>query len=120
MKEFDIKETGMFVPDGFFDKFQKELEAKIDQQEAEKLKIKAAKKQLSIRRWSIAACACLIIGLSPVVWHFMKEPSAAQSEIIDPLYSQVDYSDSDIESEDEIMVSMISDMDIYENFYAEL
>ena len=125
MKEFDIEETGMFVPKGFFDKFQEELEAKIDQMEAEKLDIIAAKKRqeaaekkLLLRRWSIAACTALLIGISPFVWKFMNQqpssPEASNIAMVETTQS------SDIESEDEMMVFMVSDLDIYENFYADL
>lgn len=125
MKEFDIEETGMFVPKGFFDKFQEELEAKIDQMEAEKLDIIAAKKRqeaaekkLLLRRWSIAACTALLIGISPFVWKFMNQqatsPEASNIAMVESTQT------SDIESEDEMMVFMVSDLDIYENFYADL
>ena len=125
MKEFDIEETGMFVPKGFFDKFQEELEAKIDQMEAEKLDIIAAKKRqeaaekkLLLRRWSIAACAALLIGISPFVWKFMNQQNASPE--ISNLAMVESTQASDIESEDEMMVFMVSDLDIYENFYADL
>lgn len=125
MKEFDIEETGMFVPKGFFDKFQEELEAKIDQMEAEKLDIIAAKKRqeaaekkLLLRRWSIAACTALLIGISPFVWKFMNQqtssPEVSNIAMVESTQA------SDIESEDEMMVFMVSDLDIYENFYADL
>lgn len=125
MKEFDIEETGMFVPKGFFDKFQEELEAKIDQMEAEKLDIIAAKKRqeaaekkLLLRRWSIAACTALLIGISPFVWKLMNQqtssPEASNIAMVETTQS------SDIESEDEMMVFMVSDLDIYEYFYADL
>lgn len=125
MKEFDIEETGMFVPKGFFDKFQEELEAKIDQMEAEKLDIIAAKKRqeaaekkLLLRRWSIAACTALLIGISPFVWKFMNQQNASPE--ISNLTMVESTQASDIESEDEMMVFMVSDLDIYENFYADL
>ncbi len=125
MKEFDIEETGMFVPKGFFDKFQEELEAKIDQMEAEKLDIIAAKKRqeaaekkLLLRRWSIAACTALLIGISPFVWKFMNQQTASPE--ISNLAMVESTQASDIESEDEMMVFMVSDLDIYENFYADL
>lgn len=125
MKEFDIEETGMFVPKGFFDKFQEELEAKIDQMEAEKLDIIAAKKRqeaaekkLLLRRWSIAACTALLIGISPFVWKFMNQQNASPE--ISNLAMVESTQASDIESEDEMMVFMVSDLDIYENFYADL
>lgn len=125
MKEFDIEETGMFVPKGFFDKFQEELEAKIDQMEAEKLDIIAAKKRqeaaekkLLLRRWSIAACAALLIGISPFVWKFMNQQIASPE--VNNLAIVESTQASDIESEDEMMVFMVSDLDIYENFYADL
>lgn len=125
MKEFDIEETGMFVPKGFFDKFQEELEAKIDQMEAEKLDIIAAKKRqeaadkkLLLRRWSIAACTALLIGISPFVWKFMNQQNASPE--VNNLAMVESTQASDIESEDEMMVFMVSDLDIYENFYADL
>lgn len=125
MKEFDIEETGMFVPKGFFDKFQEELEAKIDQIEAEKLDIIAAKKRqeaaekkLLLRRWSIAACTALLIGISPFVWKFMNQQNASPE--VSNLAMVESTQASDIESEDEMMVFMVSDLDIYENFYADL
>lgn len=125
MKEFDIEETGMFVPKGFFDKFQEELEAKIDQMEAEKLDIIAAKKRqeaaekkLLLRRWSIAACTALLIGISPFVWKFLNQRTASPE--VNNLAMVESAQASDIESEDEMMVFMVSDLDIYENFYADL
>ena len=125
MKEFDIEETGMFVPKGFFDKFQEELEAKIDQMEAEKLDIIAAKKRqeaaekkLLLCRWSIAACTALLIGISPFVWKFMNQQNASPE--VNNLAMVESTQASDIESEDEMMVFMVSDLDIYENFYADL
>lgn len=125
MKEFDIEETGMFVPKGFFDKFQEELEAKIDQMEAEKLDIIAAKKRqeaaekkLLLRRWSIAACTALLIGISPFVWKFMNQQTSSPE--VSNLAMVESTQASDIESEDEMMVFMVSDLDIYENFYADL
>lgn len=125
MKEFDIEETGMFVPKGFFDKFQEELEAKIDQMEAEKLDIIAAKKRQEaaekkslLRHWSIAACTALLIGISPFVWKFMNQQTSSPE--VSNLAMVESTQASDIESEDEMMVFMVSDLDIYENFYADL
>ena len=131
MKEFDVKETGMFVPEGFFDKFQKELEEKIDQQEAQKLDILAAKKRaeeakkaterrLRIQHWSIAACACLLIGLASFAWFNFDASQTTHESVAVPMeVAQADNFVSDIDSED-IVVSMVSDLDIYENFYADL
>ena len=126
MKEFDIKETGMFVHEGFFDKFQKELEAKIDEQEAQKLDIlkakRAAEERRSImaRRWAIAACACVLIGMAPFAWIYFDNSSNPQEPVsVHEGLAQLETIETDMES-DEIMGCMISDLDIYENFYADL
>lgn len=111
--EFGTRETGMFVPDGFFAEFQKNLEHKIDIEAAKK-----AQRKISIRRWSIAASICLLLGLAPVAWNiFSKDNAEPQSQTAD-VYAETDYYE-DMNS-DEIMVSVISDLDIYETFYANL
>ena len=106
--EFGTRETGMYVPAGFFIEFQKDLESKID---------KKVQRHIAIRRWSIAASICLLLGLAPVAWQFFSSPSNPQQPASE-IYAETDiYEDFDSE---EIMVSAISDLDIYEYFYADL
>ena len=104
--EFGTRETGMFVPEGFFADFQKNLEQQID---------KPVQRHIPIRRWSIAASICLILGLTPLLWHIANHPTEnPQSELLSETISS-----EDLNSE-EIFTSTISDYDIYEYFYADL
>lgn len=121
--EFGTKETGMFVPDGFFADFQKNLEMKIDEMEAQKIGVETVEeepmigkqKRFTLRQWSIAASICVLLGLIPFAWNMFKtEPTVSEEE---EFIAEVVTEDLDSE---EIMVSTISDMDIYEYFYADL
>lgn len=103
--EFGTRETGMFVPDGFFAEFQKNLEQQID---------KNVQRHILIRRWSIAASICLILGLTPLLWSISDNKSQnPQPELL------TETSVEDLNSE-EIFTSTISEYDIYEYFYADL
>lgn len=105
--EFGTRETGMFVPDGFFAEFQKELEKKIDQKN---------QRHITIRRWSIAASIGLLLSLTPIVWNAVDKEPTSQIQETEML--------ADIETEDmnteDILTSTITDLDIYEYFYADL
>lgn len=105
--EFGTRETGMYVPEGFFAEFQKNLEKQID---------KKVQRHIIVRRWSIAASICLILGLMAFTWNLFDRQSAVpQTELL---------AESPVETEDlnteEIFTSTISDYDIYEYFYADL
>ena len=106
--EFGTRETGMFVPEGFFAGFQKNLEEKIDQK---------VQRHITIRRWSIAASICLLLGLAPVAYSIFNDEPAAQQTEPEVTYAEVESEDINTE---EIMYSIVSDLDIYENFYADL
>ncbi len=104
--EFGTRETGMFVPEGFFADFQKNLEQQID---------KKVHRYTLVRRWSIAASICLILGLTPLFWNVAD----SNSETTQPELLSESSSVDDLNSE-EIFTSTISDYDIYEYFYADL
>lgn len=106
--EFGTRNTGMYVPDDFFQKFQTELEKKIDEK---------AQKRLSIRRWSIAASICLLIGLAPVAWIIFGSEGNTSIVTEGEMYAEAESEDINT---DDIMVTAISDYDIYEYFYADL
>lgn len=106
--EFGTRETGMFVPDGFFAEFQKDLEKKIDQK---------VHRHIIIQRWSIAASICILVGLIPAVCHTLVN-SSQPSETVMVAENTVEATE-DFSSE-ELFVSTVSDYDIYETFYADL
>lgn len=105
--EFGTRETGMFVPDGFFAEFQKELEKKIDQK---------TQRHITIRRWSIAASICLLLSLTPIAWNAFNNESVSQAPESELL---AETETEDMNAED-ILTSTITDLDIYEYFYADL
>lgn len=114
-KEFGTRNTGMFVPEGFFEEFQKNLEKQIDLVES-----KRNRRHILLRRWSVAASVCLLIGLTPLAWKFFSNPSQEQPRPVSIAEFEAEVEPvMDINTE-EIMVSTISDLDIYENFYANL
>lgn len=104
--EFGTRNTGMFVPEGFFAEFHKDLERQIDQKE---------QRSITIRRWSIAASICLILGLIPFAWNLFDKEATAGPQPVMIAETEVE----DMNSE-EIFTSTISDYDIYEYFYADL
>lgn len=108
--EFGTRETGMFVPDGFFAEFQKDLEKKIDQK---------VRRHILIQRWSIAASIALIVGLIPAVSHVLVKSSQPQEAVVMAENTIQVEAEEDFSSE-EMVTYCVSDYDIYETFYAGL
>lgn len=112
------QQAGMTVPEGFFEQFQMQLEEKIDALEAEKkqapvIQMPARTQHSWINRWSVAACAAVLIG---VVIFLTTNEVDPDDEI--PLVAQGEKVDEQSEME-EMMLHSVNDYDLYE-YYCEL
>ncbi len=122
--DFGTYETGMTVPEGFFADFQKNLELKIDELEAQKaqrtaptlpLEPQAAAGSHHILWWSIAASVALITGL--FVWFSPREAAYNETLAGEAVTAEAISETSDLS--ESMMLASVSDYDIYEALYSE-
>ena len=121
--KFDSKkrtQAGMTVPEGFFEQFQQQLEAKIDTLEALKTPAEVTlpkKSDYRIFRWSIAASVAILIGIG--VYVFTSNHSAdylpSQEE---SSFAQTESQEEEYSMEDMVMRS-VNDFELYD-LYCEL
>ena len=110
-------QAGMTVPEGFFEQFQQQLEAKIDTLEAVKnpsVGTVQPKNDYRIFRWSIAASVAFLIGIG--VYAFYSNDSAdmpSQEEL-----AQSESLEEECSVEDMVMRS-VNDFELYD-LYCEL
>lgn len=124
---FGTRQTGMFVPEGFFAEFQSKLEAKIDSEtEHTEQDVPAIcehptvwqKYRRMVTRWSVAACVCLIVGLFGIfAWQSADTNEPVQTAQTDSSKSMDEIEMNELERED-YMLASLTDYDIYEYFYA--
>ncbi|MCR5394651.1 MAG: hypothetical protein K6E86_04590 [Bacteroidales bacterium] len=119
--KFDGKkrtQAGMSVPDGFFEQFQQQLEAKIDTLEAVKQSPVIPMPQQSntrrLMRWAVAACAVVVISIGALTYFQMQDDSsvipAPQTAAIE---QAVDSVEEEYNMEDMVMRS-VNDFELYE------
>lgn len=121
--KFDPKkrtQAGMTVPEGFFEQFQQQLEAKIDTLEALKAKAPAEvtlpkKNDYRIFRWSIAASVAILIGIGVYVFYSNHSADYQQEE---SSFAQTESLDEECSVEDMVMRS-VNDFELYD-LYCEL
>jgi len=112
------QQAGMSVPDGFFEQFQQQLEAKIDTLEAVRQApvVEMPARSRWLKGWAIAACAMLIVGIGLGIGLMTgDEPSATTTE---QQMAQGENSDEENEMED-MMLRSVNDFELYE-YYCEL
>ena len=112
------QQAGMSVPDGFFEQFQQQLEAKIDTLEAVRQApvVEMPARSRWLKGWAIAACAMLIVGIGIGIGLMTgDEPSATTTE---QQMAQGENSDEENEMED-MMLRSVNDFELYE-YYCEL
>ena len=113
-------QAGMTVPEGFFEQFQQQLEAKIDTLEAVR---QAPVVEMPVRRnswltgWSAAACVVLLIGLGFGVYQWIGEGSLATDT--DPQMAKTESVESEEAEMEEMMIRSVNDFELYD-FYCEL
>lgn len=113
----------MIVPDHFFADFQAEMEQEIDRYEAGKRNLRIAarpKRRLSIGRRimllsSVAACACLLIGLFPLMRSVIDDGGRDGGAMV----AGAEMSDMQYQEVQDMMLAAVSDYDIYMNYYYE-
>lgn len=113
----------MIVPDHFFADFQVEMEQEIDRYEAGKRNLWIAarsKRRLSIGRRimllsSVAACACLLIGLFPLMRSVIDDGGRDRGAMI----AGAETADMQYQEVQDMMLAAVSDYDIYMNYYYE-
>lgn len=114
--------AGMTVPDGFFEQFQKQLEAKIDTMEAVKpapIVEMPMRKPSWIYRWSVAACVLVLLGTGLGIYQISHDHQILTTESNTSLaQSQIEDVQEITEMED-MMVGSVNDYDLYE-YYCEL
>lgn len=117
--KFDEKkrqQAGMTVPEGFFEQFQQQIEAKIDQLESEKqapvIEMPVRRHQSLMARWAVAACAVVLVGVGAF---YMTTNEEVQEDV---QVAQTESVDEQSELE-EMMMHSVSDYDLYE-YYCEL
>lgn len=112
------QQAGMTVPEGFFEQFQLQLEAKIDEMEESKQEVPviemSSQKSNWIARWSIAACAVVLIGVGAFV--MTSTPDESLEDVQVAAQADKDVEQSDME---EMMMHSVNDYDLYE-YYCEL
>lgn len=117
------QQAGMTVPEGFFENFQKDLEAKIDALEASKNnKSQAPVVQMNTSsrrfyRWIAAACVVFVVGFSFTLFNVEDSSLLNQDSGADQI-AQTESVDEIGEIED-LVVGSISDYDLYD-YYCEL
>jgi len=126
MKELDdIKfeenkrhQAGMTVPEGFFEQFQLQLEAKIDTLEAVKpAPIIEMHKRTStqIISWAVAACCTLVVGIGAYLMFQNDEQANSSAESAEVVASQ-----NEVESEmEDMIIRSVNDFELYD-YYCEL
>lgn len=117
--DFGTHETGMKVPEGFFEGFRKNLELKIDEFEAGKARQEAPAIRPASRRipwWSVAASVALIAGL--FAWFSPRATSpAGPADTNMPAIAEANTETTDLS--ESMMLASLSDYDIYEALYVE-
>lgn len=114
---------GMVVPDHFFADFQAEMERKIDRYEAGKRTRPVtgrSRRHLSIGRRlmllsSVAACACLLIGLFPLMRSVVDNGGGDGGAMV----ADTGMSDLQYQEVQDMMLATVSDYDIYMDYYYE-
>lgn len=110
-------QAGMTVPDGFFNQFQQQLEAKIDLLEVVKPApvVEMPKRNFSMAiRWAAAACCLLVIGVG-ASWFFQSNDNSTPNDATEVVALQ-----GDVESEmEEMIIRSVNDFELYE-YYCEL
>lgn len=104
--DFGTKETGMYVPEGFFAQFQKDLDKEINMK---------MHRKLILQRWSIAAGICVVLALTPFIWNATSSQPEPQQNI-----AEVQDIQNDENAAEDVLVSSVSDYDIYEYYFADL
>ena len=111
----------MTVPEGFFEQFQQQLEAKIDTLEAVKpaapvVEMPRRDNSTWLPRAAIAACAVLLVGVGLGVYLLSGGDPLATD--IESQYAQKESVVDESEMED-LMVGSVNDYELYE-YYCEL
>ncbi len=109
-------QAGMTVPEGFFEQFQQQLEAKIDTLEAVKPApvVEMPRRSFTLfSRWAIAACCTLIIGIGAII-AFNANPGDASVESAEVVASQEEETEME-----EMIIRSVNDFELYD-YYCEL
>jgi len=111
-------QAGMTVPEGFFEQFQQQLEAKIDTLEAVKPApvIEMPRRTFSKAvRWAVAACCTLVIGIGALMVFQTEENSATEATSTEVAAVQ-EAEDTEME---EMIIRSVNDFELYD-YYCEL
>ena len=120
-KKNERRQAGMTVPEGFFEQFQQQLEAKIDTLEAVKpaapvVEMPRRDNSTWLTRAAVAACAVLLVGVGLGVYLLSGGDPLATD--IESQYAQKESVVDESEMED-LMVGSVNDYELYE-YYCEL
>ena len=119
--KFDEKkrtQAGMTVPEGFFDQFKQQMEAKIDTLEAIKqtpVIEMPQKNKFNLVRWAVAACAAVLLVFGIIAYYQIDNNAKLMK--VDQVASN-DSSDEDYNMED-MVIRSVNDFELYE-FYCDL
>lgn len=111
-KEGKRHQAGMTVPEDFFVKFQANLEEEIDKVEPQKLSIApvASQRNMFVRWMSVAACACLIVGVGLFALNLTGEETAlSESIVVAEAESENEYSETE-----QLILSSFDDLYLYD------
>lgn len=106
--DFGPRKTGMTVPDGFFDEFQAKLEAEIDHRES---------RHLWLKRISIAASVCLLVGVGIACMNLFGSDEASQQAVQMAELQQKEEAEMTQQNADQVedlMLSSFTDAEIYD------
>lgn len=106
--------AGMTVPEGFFEQFQKQMEAKIDTLEAVKqmpVVEMPVRRAWKLPKWSVAAAIALLMGVGFVAYSLVFDtmPADEASSTI----AQAEAGEEEYSMEDMVMRS-VNDYELYE------
>lgn len=114
-------QAGMTVPEGFFEQFQQQLEAKIDTLEAVKPApvVEMPRRQtVGWMRWAVAACCLLLVGIGGVYLMDNADSASATQSLAEESVDNAEGSNSASEME-EMLIRSVNDFELYD-FYCEL
>lgn len=115
------RQAGMTVPEGFFEQFQQQLEAKIDTLEAVKpapvVEMPKRTHRL-LSRWAVAACCLLVIGIGAIVSFNHTSDEVAPAVATETAEAASTQSEDESEME-EMIIRSVNDFELYD-YYCDL